>query len=147
VTEYPELDVVFDCSDPDRVARFWMAAVPGYDFPFGPPDGYATWDEWADANDIPEDQRNVARTLVDKVGHRPTIFFNRVPEPKPAGKNRLHLDIKVARGLPADERRVRIENEAARLEAAGASVARRIDEPDRFWIIMRDVEENEFCVI
>lgn len=45
------------------------------------------------------------------------------------------------------ELRIRIETEAARLETAGASIARRIDEPDKFWIIMRDVEENEFCVI
>lgn len=138
---------MFDCSDPDRVARFWIAAVPGYDFPSGPPDGYATWEEWADANEIPEDQRNTARTLIDKVGHRPTIFFNQVPEPKPAGKNRLHLDIKVAPGLPSAERRERIEAEAARLEAAGATISRRTDEPEKFWIIMRDVEGNEFCVI
>lgn len=147
VTEYPDLDIVFDCADPDRVARFWMTALPGYDFPSGPPDGYATWEAWADANGIPEDQRNLARTLVDKVGNRPAIFFNQVPEPKPVGKNRLHLDIKVARGLPSGERRARIEAEVARLEAAGARVARRVDEPDKFWIVMRDVEANEFCVI
>ncbi|MEV0716712.1 VOC family protein [Asanoa sp. NPDC050611] len=96
MSETFDLDVVFDCADPDRVARFWLAALPGYDFPHGPPDGFATWQEWADANGVPEDQRNLARTLVDRTGHRPTIFFNRVPEPK-AGKNRLHLDIKVAR--------------------------------------------------
>ena len=147
MADYPDLDVVFDCADPDRVARFWMAALPGYDFPHRPPDGYQTWDEWADANNIPEDQRNLARTLVDKAGTRPTIFFNQVPEPKAASKNRLHLDIKVARGLPADERRTRIEAEAARLLAAGGSIARRIDEPGKFWIIMHDVEGNEFCVI
>jgi len=114
--------VVFDCADPDRFARFWMAALPGYDFPHGPPDGYQTWDEWAGANNIPEDQRNLARTLVDKAGNRPTIFFDQVPEPKAPGKNRLHLDIKVARGLPADERRTRIEAEATRLVAAGGSI-------------------------
>lgn len=147
MAEYADLDVVFDCADPDRVARFWMTALPGYDFPFGPPDGYATWEEWADANDIPEDQRNVARTLIDKVGHRPRIFFNKVPEPKPGAKNRLHLDIKVARGLPSDQRRARIEAEAARLAAAGAAIAHQVDEPDKFWIVMRDVEGNEFCVI
>jgi hypothetical protein len=124
-----------------------MAALPGYDVPQGPPDGYQTWDEWADANNIPVEQRNLARTLVDKVGHRPTIFFNQVPEPKAPGKNRLHLDVKVARGLPADERRTRIEAEATRLVAAGGRIAQRVDEPDKFWIIMHDVEGNEFCVI
>jgi hypothetical protein len=27
-----DLHIVFDCADPDRVARFWMAALGGYDF-------------------------------------------------------------------------------------------------------------------
>jgi len=39
------------------------------------------------------------------------------------------------------------EAEAARLSAAGATVARRVDEADGFWIVMQDVEGNEFCVI
>jgi hypothetical protein len=147
MTTFPGLHVVFDCADPDRVARFWMVALPGYDFPEPPPEPFATWVEWADANGIPEDQRNVARTLVDKAGHRPTIFFNRVPEPAPAGKNRLHLDVTCAEGLAGDERRARIEAEAARLRAAGATVSRQIDGPEGFWYVLCDVEGNEFCVI
>lgn len=27
------LHVVFDCADPDKVARFWMTVLDGYDFP------------------------------------------------------------------------------------------------------------------
>jgi Glyoxalase-like domain len=144
MAEHAALQVVFDCADPDRVARFWLAALDGYELP-EPPDGFQTWELWADANDIPEAQRNLARTLVDRAAGRPTIFFNRVPEQK-LGKNRLHLDVKVAKGLSGDERRARIEAEAARLLAAGATVARRVDEPEGFWIIMQDVEGNEFCV-
>ena len=146
MAEHAGLDIVFDCADPDRVARFWMVALAGYDFPHGPPEGYQTWEAWADAAGIPEDQRNLARTLVDQAAGRPTIFFNRVPEPK-AAKNRVHLDIKVARGLSGDQRRERIEAEAARLSAAGATVARRVEEGHGFWIVMHDVEGNEFCVI
>jgi hypothetical protein len=145
VAEYADLNVVFDCADPDRVAQFWMVALPGYDVP-PPPGGHATWREWADANTIPEDQRNLARTLVDQTGNRPTIFFNQVPEPK-AGKNRLHLDIKIAKSMPGGERRDRIEAEATRLSAAGGTIVRRVDGPDGFWIVMHDVEGNEFCVI
>lgn len=89
----PDIHIVFDCADPDRLARFWMVALPGYDFPHGAPDGFATWEEWADANEIPEEQRNAGRTLVDKQGHRPDIFFLRVPESK-ITKNRVHLDVK-----------------------------------------------------
>lgn len=140
-----DLHIVFDCADPDRVARFWMAALGGYDFPVGVPEGFASWDEWADANDIPLDQRNTGRTLVDKDRDRPDIFFLQVPEAKQV-KNRVHLDIKVAKGLSGAERRTAIESEADRLIGLGAGVAERFDEPDGFHILMRDPEGNEFCL-
>ena len=140
-----DLHIVFDCIDPDRIARFWMAALGGYDFPFGVPEGFDTWDEWADANGIPEDQRNAGRTLVDQDRDRPDIFFLRVPEKK-VGKNRVHLDIKVAPGLDGDARRTRIEEEAERLIALGATIALRMDSPDGFHLVMQDPESNEFCL-
>lgn len=89
-----DIHIVFDRADPDRLARFWMVALPGYDFPHGPPDGFTTWQEWADANEIPEQQRYAGRTLVDKQGHRPDIFFLRVPEGK---RNEPRTDV----GVPA----------------------------------------------
>jgi hypothetical protein len=140
-----DLHVVFDCSDPDRLARFWMAALGGYDFPFGLPEGFASWDEFADANGIPEDQRNVGRTLVDQVRDRPDIFFLKVPEAK-AVKNRVHLDIKVAPGLDGDARRTAIESEAERLVALGATIAHRMDTEAGFHLVLQDPEGNEFCV-
>ena len=142
----PDVHIVFDCADPDRLARFWMVALPGYDFPHGPPDGFATWEEWADANQIPEDQRNSGRTLVDKEGHRPDIFFLRVPEPKTT-KNRVHLDVKAGGPGPDAERRARIEAVAEALVAAGGSIHRRIDNEEGFWLVLQDPEGNEFCVI
>ncbi|GIE99298.1 VOC family protein [Paractinoplanes rishiriensis] len=145
--DVPGLHVVFDCADPDRMAKFWMLALPGYDFPAPPPDGFDTWESWADANKVPEDQRNLARTLVDKAGSRPTIFFNQVPEPHPPTKNRLHLDVKAAEGLAGDERRSRLESTTARLVDAGATVARMVDGPEGFWLVLQDPEGNEFCVI
>jgi hypothetical protein len=140
-----DIHIVFDCADPDRLARFWMVALPGYDFPHGPPDGFATWEEWADANEIPGEERNAGRTLVDKRGHRPDIFFLRVPESKTA-KNRVHLDVKAGGTLPDAERRARIEAVGERLVAAGGSVHRRVDDEEGFWLVMRDPEGNEFCV-
>ncbi|WP_405057957.1 VOC family protein [Kribbella sp. NBC_01505] len=140
-----ELHIVFDCADPDRVARFWMAALGGYDFPVPVPDGFAGWEEWADAQGIPVEQRPTARTLVDKVRDRPDIFFLQVPEPKVV-KNRLHLDIKVALGLSGDDRRTAIDAEVERLTGLGATVVRRADEPDGYLVVMGDPESNEFCV-
>jgi hypothetical protein len=141
----PDIHIVFDCADPDRLARFWMVALPGYDFPSGPPDGFATWEEWADANRIPEDQRNAGRTIVDRKGNRPDIFFLRVPESKVV-KNRVHLDVKAGGRLPATERRARIEEVGRGLVAAGGSVQQRFDDQEGFWLVMQDPEGNEFCV-
>ena len=140
-----DLHIVFDCADPDRVARFWLAALGGYDFPFGVPAGFASWDEWADANNIPVDQRNTGRTLVDRDRDRPDIFFLQVPEAKQV-KNRVHLDIKVAQGLDGADRRTAIEGETDRLVGLGATVAERLDEAGGFHVIMRDPEGNEFCL-
>lgn len=140
-----DLHIVFDCASPDLVARFWMAALGGYDFPMPVPDGFTTWDEWADAQGIPVDQRPTGRTLVDKDRDRPDIFFLQVPEAK-AGKNRLHLDIKVAPGLSGPARQTKITAEAQRLTALGATTLQAIDEPDGFHLIMQDPEGNEFCI-
>jgi len=60
------------------------------------------------------------------------MWFSRVLEPKIA-KNRLHFDLRA----PAD-----MAEEVTRLEALGATVARR----DSALTVMRDPEGNEFCV-
>lgn len=148
------VNVVFDCADPGRTAQFWMAALPGYTYPGSPPgspgappEGYDTWEAWADAMRIPEERRHAGRTLIDEQGRRPDIHFLKVPEPK-AGKNRLHLDVKVGAGLTGDEQRGRQEQEAKRLVAAGASVAHRVTEAGGgTWLVMHDPEGNEFCLI
>jgi hypothetical protein len=44
--------LVIDCADPDRLARFWAAAL-GYELE-PPPAGFATWDDyWRDAEHAP----------------------------------------------------------------------------------------------
>ena len=66
-----------------------------------------------------------------------TLLFQVVPEGKSV-KNRLHLDLRSSGSMAA---------EVARLEAAGASVLRRVDEGGSFWTVMLDPEGNEFCVL
>lgn len=142
-----KINVVFDCADPERLAQFWMLALPGYTFPTDPPDGFATWDEWADAQQIPQEQRNTARTIVDHARpDRPDIFFLKVPESKLA-KNRVHLDVKVGGALSGAKRRQLIEQTAARLTEAGAAIHRRVDGLEGFWLVLQDPEGNEFCLI
>ncbi|GAA2393923.1 VOC family protein [Nonomuraea africana] len=139
-----EVQVAFDCTDPQRLAEFWAEAIAGYAFP-APPDGYLSWESWADGENIPEEDRNAMRVLIDQHGKRPALYFQRVPESK-ATKNRLHLDVKVSNGLSGEDRKNRIEEEAARLMKLGATVVERRTPPE-LWIVMADVEGNEFCVV
>src|SRR6202046_305537 len=44
--------LVIDCADPDRMARFWAAAL-GYEFAPAP-DGFATWNDFYRHLGVPE---------------------------------------------------------------------------------------------
>lgn len=140
------LQVVFDAADPARLAEFWSAAL-GYRIP-EPPPGHRSWDEWAEAQGIPEERWNDARAIEDPDGVRPRIFIQRVPEPKVA-KNRMHLDLGVSGGpdVPLEERRTRVDAEVARLKGLGATDERgAMEQRGEYWVRMRDPEGNEFCV-
>lgn len=113
------LNVTFDCSDAESMARFWSEVlrwtrskgeVPGNPFWLVGPDGDAS----------------------------PRLVFVDVPEPKRA-KNRVHLDL-----LPHDGPQ---DQEVARIESLGGSIVddRRGANPGG-WVVMEDPEGNEFCV-
>ena len=140
------VQVVIDCADPARLAAFWAEALH-YEIP-APPPGFASWDDWARDQGIPEDHWNDARALEDPAGSGPRVFLQKVPEPKIA-KNRMHLDLNAGGGqaVPVEERRVRVDAEVARLKALGASDHRGpIDQRGEYWVRMNDPEGNEFCV-
>lgn len=148
-----DIHIVFDCADVDKVSQFWIVALEGYDYPGSDPDrppgsppiGFATWEDWADAYDIPDEGRYASRTIIDTVGNRPDIFFLAVPEQKMV-KNRLHLDIKASRDVPAGKVRAHQDAEGERLVAAGATLVRRVQEVDGSHLILQDPEGNEFCI-
>lgn len=113
------LNVTFDCSDAESMARFWSEVtrwprskveMPGNPF----------W--WVGADG-------------DASLH---LVFVEVPEPKRT-KNRVHLDL-----LPQDGPQ---DQEIARLESLGARIVddRRGVKPGG-WVVMADLEGNEFCV-
>ena len=112
-----QIQVTFDCAEPERVARFWCAVL-GYVVP-PPPDGFASWDDFDQA--LPPEQQGSAFACIDPTGVGPRLFFQRVPEGKVV-KNRLHLDVRVGTGLVGDERLATLEAECARLVALGAAV-------------------------
>ncbi len=63
------------------------------------------------------------------------ISFQKVPEPKTA-KNCMHLDL-----ITKDPK-----GEIFRLERLGAKVVEEKEEGGRQWVVMSDLEGNEFCV-
>jgi hypothetical protein len=104
--------VSFDCADVQTLARFWAAVL---------------------GTDVDEDSTS-DRAYVEAAGWGgPNMWFNRVPEPPRAAKNRMHLDLRPPRTMGA---------EVDRLLALGATVAERFDS----HTIMNDPEGNVFCV-
>ena len=138
------VQVVFDCAVPARVGAFWADALGYVEEP--PPAGFDTWPEALDAMGVPADDRDIAYAVVDPAGVGPRLFFQRVPEPKTV-KNRVHLDIRVSEpSLSPADRTAQIEAEAERLEGVGARRVELISEYGSTFMVMADVEDNEFCV-
>ena len=138
-----QVQVTFDCADPERVARF-CCEVLGYEVP-PPPEGFASWDEFD--RSLPSERQGSAFACSDPTGVGPRLFFQRVPEGKVV-KNRVHLDVRVGTGLVGDERLAALESECARLVALGATrgTLLRADGFNESCQVMQDVEGNEFCL-
>ena len=138
-----QVQVTFDCAEPERVARVWCEVL-GYVVP-PPPEGFASWDEADRA--LPPERRGAAFACVDPAGVGPRLFFQRVPEGKVV-KNRVHLDVRVGLGLVGEERLAALEAECTRLVALGATRGQllRADGYNESCQAMQDVEGNEFCL-
>ncbi|MCF2532743.1 GNAT family N-acetyltransferase [Yinghuangia soli] len=107
-------EIVVNCAEPYPLAVFWSRVLGGE----------------------PVD-RDPAWAYVD-APNRPRLAFQRVPEPKQPGRNRLHLDVLVT-DIPA-------ATEA--LELIGAAREGKIvrDALGAFQILL-DPEGNEFCLV
>ena len=138
-----QVQVTFDCADPERVARFWCEVL-GYEVP-PPPPGFASWDEFDQS--LPAERQGSAFACSDPTGVGPRLFFQRVPEGKVV-KNRVHLDVRVGTGLVGEQRLAALESECARLVALGATrgTLLRADGFNESCQVMQDVEGNEFCL-
>jgi hypothetical protein len=140
--------LVIDCADPDRQARFWAAAL-GYEFAPAPA-GFATWNDYYRDLGVPEEELAAGVDRIsDPRGGGPAIWFNVVPEAKVV-KNRLHLDIHAAgeRTDPFETRKRRVDAEAERLVGLGATITVILFEEgiDHYAVGMKDPEGNEFDV-
>jgi hypothetical protein len=111
--------VVVDCTSPRTLADFWQAALG-----------------WSGREDGTRGEVVISPGEGEARYGPPSVVLQPVPEGK-AVKNRVHLDF-YSPDQAAD---------VARLEALGA---RRVDVgqgPDETFVVLADVEGNEFCVL
>jgi Glyoxalase-like domain len=116
------ITIVIDCNNLDRQADFWCRAADYHRVA-----GFVDYYQPLKPNDE---------------GNGPSILLQRVPEPKAAGKNRLHIDLHPADG-PAWVRE---------LQAAGATTSAPPstefhEDFGTTFQVMSDPEGNEFCVV
>ncbi|MCI0689795.1 MAG: hypothetical protein L0Y54_21535 [Sporichthyaceae bacterium] len=137
------IQVVIDCADPAKLARFWAEALGYVVQP--PPPGYQSWEDFLREQGVPKDRWNMASAVVDPDGKGPRVFLQQVPEGKVV-KNRVHIDVVVTAGLSGDEALARLEAESERLQSLGAERLDLLSELGSTWIVHRDPEGNEFCV-
>ena len=145
--------LVIDCTDPERLAHFWAAAL-GYVLE-PPPEGFATWDDWRRDIGLPDSELGIgADSIIDPRGDGPRIWFRVEPDAKVV-KNRLHLDIHASgvfspegRSIPLATRTQRVDAEAKRLADLGATItgALSADGLDHYAMGMKDPEGNEFDI-
>ncbi|MFF7586126.1 VOC family protein [Kitasatospora purpeofusca] len=138
-----QVQITFDCAEPERVARFWCEVL-GYVVPPAP-EGFASWAEYD--RSLPAERQGAGFVAQDPERVGPRLYFQRVPEGKVV-KNRLHLDVRVGTGLVGEERVTALEAECARLEALGGTRLHllRADGFNESCLVMQDVEGNEFCL-
>ena len=111
--------VCVDSTDPRRTADFWQEALG-----------------WRRTHESDEEVVLEPPEGSPEDGVSPDLLFLRVPEPKVV-KNRLHVDLR-----PDDQ-----VAEVARLEALGAVRADIGQADDVSWVVLRDPDGNELCVL
>ena len=124
MSRFTSIEITIDCNDLNAMFDFWQKTleyIPG-------------------VSDLERYDKNERKylSLVDPNKKFVKIILQKVDEKKTM-KDRIHLD------LHCDD----IEKEVARLETLGAM---RIDlepinEQGTSWIRMKDIEDNEFCVV
>jgi hypothetical protein len=115
-------ELVIDCRDPNRVAEFWAAVL-----------------DYTVINRGPKGEVEIGSSTSHKgASGAPTLVFVPVPEGKTV-KNRIHIDVN-----PTETDQ---SNELRRLLRLGARRVHVGQGQDVSWIVLADVEDNEFCLL
>ena len=139
--------LVIDCADPDRLARFWADAL-GYELapprPASPPGTTTTATSgcprrnWVSGRTGSATRRATGRASGSRWSRTKAV------------KNRLHLDIHASGGRtdPIQTRKQRVDAEASRLAGLGATITGIMYQEglDHYAVAMKDPEGNEFDI-
>jgi predicted enzyme related to lactoylglutathione lyase len=123
-------NVTFSSAAPRALGAFWSEAL-GWPEEVAPPDFLQML--WEAGLDPAEEEAHYAAK--DPAGKPPRFLFQRREKSRPEHYP-IHLD------FWSDEREADVE----RLEAAGASVVETKSDDGRTWTVLRDPEDNPFCV-
>lgn len=139
------VQITIDCFDPAALCAFWCEAL-GYRLE-DPPTPFTSWPEALAAWGVPESEWNARSACTDPEGAGPRLFFQRTDTTKP-DKNRLHLDLRAATGVPHEQRMAVLETRADDLVRHGATILQRVEPGgiDVGHIVLADPEGNEFCL-
>ena len=121
--------IVVDCHDVKAQAAWWGETLSW-------PVVYESDDEAVIAPPFAVDVPNADTPQVERW---PGFCFIPVPDEK-AVKNRLHIDLTPA---PDDDQQLAVDA----LLARGATLADVGQGPEVGWVVLRDPEGNEFCVL
>ena len=118
------VQVVFDCADPDRLARFWAQVL-----------------DWSI---LSEREREVVIGAGEhaEVG----ICFMPATDDKVV-KNRVHLDLNPGGDSSSDVSPAERQAEIDRILGLGATRVDIGQQGDESWTVLADPEGNEFCVL
>lgn len=141
--------LVIGCANPDPLARFWAAALHYQLEPA--PDGFDTWDDFYRDIGVGEEDLGIGEdSIADPEGEGPRIWFQRVTDGTFQSQPRMHIDIRASgdRSDPIETRRGRVDAEASRLAALGATITGALpnDGLDHYAVGMRDPEGNAFDI-
>ncbi|MDQ3210064.1 MAG: VOC family protein [Actinomycetota bacterium] len=111
----------FDCGDAYALSSFWAEVL-----------------RFTDVPDDPNEPGDEECMIIDPSGEQRLLFIE-VPESKRV-KNRVHLDL-----VPTDRTR---DDEIERVVALGArAVDDRRNDDGTGWLVLADLEGNEFCIL
>ena len=139
--------LVIDCADPDRLARFWAAAL-GYEL--APvPAGFATWNDFYRELGVPEeDLVDGADRISDRraTGRASGSMSSRMPRRSRTGC--ISTSTPVASGRTRSRPQEASRAEASRLAGLGATITGALSEEglDHYAVGMKDPEGNEFDI-